>query len=100
MVLAVAKPVSFNFQVISYTVLFFCPLGDFDKILKSFKVNFKSILVTDGWGIFCKIALWWMSLDLTNGSGNGLEPSGNKPLPEPMVTQITDAYMRRSASMR
>ena len=25
------------------------------------------------------------------GSGNGLVPSGNKPLPEPMLTQIYDA---------
>ena len=33
-----------------------------------------------------------MSLDLTDdvniGSGNGLVPSGNEPLPEPMLTQI------------
>ena len=33
-----------------------------------------------------------MPLDLTddvnNGSGNGLVPLGNKPLPEPMLTQI------------
>ena len=32
-----------------------------------------------------------MSMDLTDvniGSGNGLVPSGNKPLPEPMLTQI------------
>ena len=45
--------------------------------------------MTDGWGISCEIALMWMSMDLTDdkiGSGNGLEPSGNKPLPEPMLT--------------
>ena len=29
------------------------------------------------------------------GSGNGLEPSGNKPLPEPMLTQIPVAIWRR-----
>ena len=28
------------------------------------------------------------------GSGNGLVPSGNKPLPKPMLTQFIDAYMR------
>ena len=34
-------------------------------------------------------ALRWMPRDLTNvniGSGNGLVPSSNKPLPEPMLT--------------
>ena len=25
------------------------------------------------------------------GAGNGLVPSGNKPLPEPMLTKISDA---------
>ena len=27
---------------------------------------FKRILVIDGWGISCKIALMWLSLDLTD----------------------------------
>ena len=57
-------------------------------------VTFKQILVIDGWGIACEIALILMSLDFTDdqltlvhiGSGNGLVPSGNKPLPEPMLT--------------
>ena len=38
-----------------------------------------------------EIALRWMPQYLTDvniGSGNGLVPSGNKPLPEPMLTQI------------
>ena len=30
------------------------------------EVIFKLISVTDGWGIFCKIALKWMSVDLTD----------------------------------
>ena len=38
------------------------------------------------------IALRWMPLDLPDeiniGSGNGLVPSVNKPLHEPMLTQI------------
>ena len=29
-------------------------------------VIFKRILVIDGWGIFCEIALIWMSLDFTD----------------------------------
>ena len=51
----------------------------------------KWILVIDGWGISCEIALnitglhWW---SVNIGSGNDLVPSGNKPLPEPMLTQI------------
>ena len=28
---------------------------------------------------------WW---EINIGSGNGLVPSGNKPLPKPMLTQI------------
>ena len=54
-----------------------------------------------GRDIFCKIALRWMSLDLIDdksmlveGSGNGLVPSGNKPFPEPMLTQIYVAICR------
>ena len=48
------------------------------------------------WETCCEIALRRMSLDLTDdqvniGSGNGLVPSGNKPLPEPMLTQIAVA---------
>ena len=37
-----------------------------------------------------EIALRWMPQKLTDDnivSGNGLVPSGNKPLPEPMLTQ-------------
>ena len=30
-------------------------------------VIFKKILVIDGWGISCEIALIWMSLDFTDG---------------------------------
>ena len=31
---------------------------------------------------------YWGEVNI--GSGNGLVPSGNKPLPEPMLTQIYD----------
>ena len=36
--------------------------------------------------------LHWWSVNI--GSGNGLVPSGNKPLPEPMLTQISVAIWR------
>ena len=35
---------------------------------------------------------WWQ---VNIGSGNGLVPSGNKPLPEPMLTQIYVAIWRQ-----
>ena len=43
--------------------------------------------------ISCEITLMWMPQNLTNekvniGSGNGLMPSGSKPLPEPVLTKI------------
>ena len=58
------------------------------------------ILVTDGWVIAGEIALMWLSLNLTNdnstlhGSVNGLVPSNNKPLPEPLLTQFYVAIWR------
>ena len=59
-------------------------------------VIFEWIFVIDDWGFSCEITLVWMSLGLhwwsvNIGSGNGLVPSGNKPLPEPMLTQISVA---------
>ena len=59
---------------------------------------FKQILVIDGRVISCEINLRWMSQGLTDdniGSGNGLVPSGNKPLSEPMLTQIHVAIWRQ-----
>ena len=52
-----------------------------------------------GWGISHEIALRWMPLVLTDdkstlGPGNGLVPSGNKPLPGLMLTQIYVAKWR------
>ena len=46
-----------------------------------------------------------MSLDLTGGwlvnigSGYGLEPSGNKPLPESMLTQVRPGPCHHMASL-
>ena len=54
------------------------------------------LIVQNSWGTPYEIVFRWMSQDLTNenmgeaniGSGNGLVPSGNNPLPKPMLTQI------------
>ena len=40
---------------------------------------------------------WW---EFNIGSGNGLVPSGIKPLPEPVLTKIHDAIMGLLASVR
>ena len=45
-----------------------------------------SDLVIDGLSFSYEMALRWLSLDII--SGNGLVPSGNKPLTEPMLMQI------------
>ena len=73
--------------------------GKFERNLRY--VIFQGNLVIDGRGISCEIALIWMSVDFTDewwsvniGTGNGLVLSGNKPLPEPMLTQISDAIRR------
>ena len=44
--------------------------------------------------------LTWTPQDLTDdkvniGLGNGLVPAGNKPLPEPVLTKISNAIMRQ-----
>ena len=36
-----------------------------------------------------ELHLWSVNI----GSGNGLVPSGSKPLPEPMLTQISSHHM-------
>ena len=46
--------------------------------------------------ISCEMAFRWMSVYLINlGSGNDLMPSSNKPLPEPMMTQISVGIWHR-----
>ena len=47
--------------------------------------------VINGKDITCDIVLRWISMDLFDdnfGSGNGLVPSGKKPLPEEMLSSI------------
>ena len=61
-------------------------------------VIFKQILVIDGWGIACEIALIWISLDLTGDQPTSV-PDGTKPLPGPMLTEIYVAIWRHYASM-
>ena len=79
-----SKPVPSNFLVNSLAP------GKFEWNLGH--VIFKQILVIDGWGMswYCPnmnvTGLHWWSVNI--GSGNGLVPSGNKPLPDPMLTQI------------
>ena len=53
---------------------------------------FMIILLIETWGIFREIILGWMSQELIDdvnlGSGNGLVPSGNEPLPEPLLLHL------------
>ena len=53
----------------------------------------KLILEIYTWSIFCEITTPHWSL-VNNGSDNGLVPSSNKPLHEPMFTQISGAIWR------
>ena len=67
------------------------PLGDVIIILSMiFKLILQVYILSTSHETACK----WMSQDLINDtsilivSGNDLVPSGNKPLPETMLTQI------------
>ena len=57
-------------------------------------MQFQTRLVIHVLGVFSKITLKWLPrvlincLQVNSGSDNGLEPAGNKPLPESMLTQI------------
>ena len=82
------------------------------------QVNFKSWAIREIWIKFERnnfqgncydwwlmYLLWnslrWMSLNLTDDSlGYGLVPSGNKPLPEPMLTQICVTIWHHKVTMR
>ena len=64
------------------------------------KVIFKLTLVNGGWCISYEIALRWMQQGLTDDKSTLVQvvawcrPSGNKPLPEPKLTQIYVAKWR------
>ena len=71
-----------------------CPLGDEGSNFKS--VISKHILQIIFMNTSCETAVtnamechwWWVNI----GSVNGLMPSGNKRLPDPMLTQISCVY--------
>ena len=68
------------------------------SLLSKFQAN----LVTTGWCISCEIALCLLMAvaDAKLDSGDGLVPSGNKPLPEPMLTELCDGIWHQSATIR
>ena len=87
-----------NFCTSGVMCLTHWPLGDLNEI-GNFQANF------DNWWlgyhlwncpqvIFRGPQWWWISI----GLGNGLAPSGNKPLPEPMLTQIYVAIWHHLAT--
>ena len=52
--------------------------------------------------ISCETALAWIAQDLTEeniGSGNGLVPSGNKAIPEPVKPYFNDSTAHTTFSM-
>ena len=52
------------------------------------------ILVIDGWGISCETALIWMLLDFTGDQSTLVQEDGTKPLPQPILTQISATIWR------
>ena len=46
--------------------------------------------MNDGWGIYCEIALIWLSLDFTDGQLTLVQVMTN-PVPEPMLPKISVA---------
>ena len=64
------------------------------------EVIFKVILVIGGWSLSHQNAIGphWRKINI--GSGNGLVPSGNKPLPGPILIEIYVAIWRHYAPMR
>ena len=72
------------------------PLGDSNTILdRSFSSSFQWLMVEASLVRFSQMNItghyWWK---INIGSGNGLVPSGNKPLPKPVLTQIYVAMWR------
>ena len=79
-------------------------MGPWEIWMEFRHVILKQTLVIDGWGHLlwnCPniyvTGLHWRSLNI--GSGNGFVPSGNKPLPEPMLNQISVAIWCHYATM-
>ena len=73
-------------QYLSYDgPLTHCPLGDVtvSPYLQHFMLEWCQVNATK--------LQWW---DVNIGSGNGLVPSGNKPLPDPVLTKTLVAIWR------
>ena len=51
-------------------------------------MHFKLILIIDGWGIYCKIALGWLPLDHICDKSTSVQVMAWCRLPKPMLTQI------------
>ena len=68
--------------------------SDFKSII------FKCVIENSSFDTQCEIALQenTKEWEVNTGSGNGLVPSGTKPSPEPMLTQIYVAIWRRYRS--
>ena len=64
--------------VSSGEILQYCLLGNLNEILD--KVIFKLILVTDGWCVFCEIALKWLSLYLTDDKSTLVQVMAYNPI--------------------
>ena len=64
-------------------------------------IFFKLSLPIEILNTFYEIGLKWVAQNSTDeiiGSGDGLVPKGNKPLPEPMLTGIYVATWRHEAT--
>ena len=84
------------YSLLGLSELTHCPLRDVEMNLKiRFSDSFYRIV---GWASDVKLFSgdWRRTLLMISQhwSGNGLVPSGNKPLPEPMLTQIYVAIWR------
>ena len=69
------------------------------SIINATWMNYRGGNISSHTGISCTFSVklqwdWWPYSQVNIGSGNGLMPSGNKPLPEPMVTQINVTIWR------
>ena len=65
--------------------------------MKIWLSNSQLFLVIDDWCICCEIAMRWMSVDLIYDKSAVIQEmcrQGNKPLTEPMLTQIYGAIWR------
>ena len=67
--------------------------GDFKSVISEYMLRIKFM------STFCEIAFRWMPRNTFDNksascSGNGLVPSGKKPLPEPELMQIYGAIWR------